>query len=70
MSIESQRFAEVKQVKRICPFLKESSVRWLIYSDSEFRKSCVFRVGRKVLIGIPELMKFIEDRKGWEGKNA
>lgn len=70
MSIQSQRFAEVKQVHGICPFLKESSVRWWIYSDPEFCKACVFRVGRKVLIGIPELLKFIEDRKCQGGQNV
>ena len=67
MATQEQRFAEIKQVRGLFPFLRESSVRWLIYSDPEFRKSCVFRMGRKVLIGIPELLKFIEDRKYSEG---
>lgn len=57
------RFSDVNGIPKILPCLKPAAIRWLIYQDKEFNSKCVFRLGRKVLIGIPELFAFVESRK-------
>lgn len=60
---EMPRFTDVSGVPSILSCLKPSAVRWLIYKDPEFSRKCVFRLGRKILIGVPELFAFIEGRR-------
>jgi hypothetical protein len=46
--------ATVAETVRLYPhaFRSEPSLRWLIWSDAEFRRVCVRHVGRRVLIDL------------------
>ena len=44
-------------------FMTEAMIRWLIFSDKSFYEKCVRRVGRKVLIKMPDFYDYLDGKK-------
>lgn len=56
------RYLTVKQVASM-GFIPEGGIRHLIFSNADFNKRVVRRLGKKVLLDLQALYKFIDDQK-------
>lgn len=59
-------YRTVRQFVKEYPFLSEASIRWWIFKSDKFKKQCVKKLGRKVLLNAPAVLSFIENEEGGE----
>jgi hypothetical protein len=63
------RLASVRQLVEFYPPFTQSSIRWLIFNESQNGFSvCVRRIGRKVLIDLDEFEGWVNAQKLSPGK--
>jgi hypothetical protein len=59
-----RRLATVSEATRAYPhaFRSEASLRWLIFSNPEFNRACVRRVGRRVLLDLDAFETWLDQQ--------
>jgi len=58
---------EILTIRQFCQkysFITESGLRWKLFSDTNFRKECSRRLGRRIYIIPQEVLSFIKEGKG------
>ena len=53
------RFLTVKQLAKEYPVFSESSIRWLLFQNRNFRKQCARKLGKRVLLCEEDVVAFI-----------
>ena len=59
--MEIENVVSVRQLAEACPAFTEASVRWWIFNaETNGLNSALVRVGRRVLIDVPEFERWLE----------
>ncbi|NNM43016.1 MAG: hypothetical protein HKM07_01560 [Chlamydiae bacterium] len=56
-------FLTVKQFADKHPIFTEAGLRWLLFRDSNFRKICCRKLGRRVLLNEEDALSYINAQK-------
>lgn len=62
--IEETTFLTVKQFAEKHKFITSGGLRWLLYSNNEFRNICARQLGKKVLLIEKNVIDFIMNDQG------
>lgn len=57
------RFMTVKQISKEYPVFSESSLRWLLFQNKDFRTQCVRKIGKRVILCEEDFVAFINNQK-------
>jgi len=62
--VTPRRLATVAEAARMYPraFRSEASIRWQIFSNPEFCKACVRRLGGRVLLDLDAFERWLDSR--------
>lgn len=58
----AMRYMSIKQWVSTIGYIPEGGIRHLIFSNKDFRKRVVRKVGKKILLNIKELEAWIEEQ--------
>lgn len=65
MTENIQKFATVKELSKIFPSFSEPSLRYLLFNAKQNGlDKCIRRIGRKILLNIPEFEGWINSQTG------
>lgn len=56
-------FLTVKQFSEKHPAFSLGSIRWLLFKDSNFRRACCRKLGRRVLLNESDALTFIDQKR-------
>lgn len=62
-------YLSVKQWVKVFGYIPEGGIRHLIFKNAEFKKRVVRRVGRRILLDVQELEKFISEQETYSRTN-
>lgn len=57
------RFLTVKQLAKEYPVFSESSLRWLLFQNQNFRKQCARKLGKRIILSEDDVVSFINAHK-------
>jgi hypothetical protein len=57
------RFMTVKQMAKEYPVFSESSLRWLLFQNKDFRTQCARKIGKRVILCEEDVVTFINNRR-------
>lgn len=61
---EITKYATVRDLSKLYPFLSEAAIRYLVFKRNENGlSSCMRRVGRKMLFNVAEFDEWIDSKK-------